>query len=140
MITQASPPNGNIPRNRLVFAAENYHDPSLGAPPAIVARPSDMLYTGFFETELGEQLVVSIDRDAKAGVLRSGDVGWSTEIVIEDNSIRGDHVLSLEEYSWLAACWLAATGQALTKPPVLMMQDSVKRVQAGGYTGQSDKH
>ena len=131
MISKPYPPIADIPKDRLVFAAANFHARSLGSPPAIVARPGDMTYSGFFESAIGEQFTILIDRESKTGVLRSGDTGWENAITINNNSIQSDVILASEEYSWLAACWLAATNQILVYPAALTIMNIMKGIQDG---------
>ena len=100
--------------NDLVFSATNVHSSGCGTPPMIFDDGTNPNYHGYFANRHGEQWLVTIDREAKAGVLRGGDIGWDEEIRIEDASIGGDLILGDDERSWLNACWLAACGEPLT--------------------------
>jgi len=101
MIKEADP--------NIVLTVENAHLASCGTPPDIRHNSSDNTYGGFFANRYGEQWVLVVDREAKAGVLRGGDVGWDTEIAVVDGQA-GDLVLGEEERQWLDACWRAACG------------------------------
>ena len=72
-------------------------------------RSSDTAYVGYFANQFGEQWVLVIDREAKTGVLRGGDIGWETEISVVDGQA-SDLVLGEDEREWLNACWQAACG------------------------------
>ena len=73
------------PDKTLVFTVHNAHTRACGSPPGIEADPNDGLYRGYFENECGEQWVVEIDRGAKMGTLRGGDIGWDSTVPIRDN-------------------------------------------------------
>jgi hypothetical protein len=100
----------------LVIAVQNAHVPACGRPPAIQADPSDRVYRGYFENELGDQWVVEIDREAKTGTLRGGDVGWDHKVSIRDNRVDDDLVLGRDEWAWLVVCWKVATSEMLAVP------------------------
>jgi hypothetical protein len=102
----------NANTNDLVISFRNHHVPDCGPPPAIEAGPGDKLYRGYFENGHGEQFVVEIDREAKTGVLRGGDAGWGNPVTVRQNRVEGI-ILNPAEYSWLSACWHAATGEQL---------------------------
>ena len=94
--------------NALVLEARNVHCKDSGIPVPIVKDPSSDKYVGYFENQFGEQWTVQIDRQAKTGILRGGDIGWEREVEIKNDTFE-DLILSLEEFLWLSACWRAAT-------------------------------
>jgi hypothetical protein len=61
---------------RLVFAAQNLHDPRCGRPPRIRNTANPELYYGYFENLHGEQFVLTFDRAILAGTVSGGDLGW----------------------------------------------------------------
>lgn len=104
-------------RSSLVIEIRNAHAPNCGTPPAIEADPNDGVYRGYFENELGEQWLVEINREARTGVLRGGDLGWDNEASLRDDRIYNcDVLLGAEEIFWLGLCWKAATGVMLQMP------------------------
>jgi hypothetical protein len=110
------PSGHNDSYDNLVLAVQNAHTDSCGAPPAIDVDPNDGIYRGYFENPFGEQWLVEIDREAKTGVLRGGDIGWERQVSISDDRIHDDLMLGRQEQTWLALCWLAATGEMLGIP------------------------
>jgi len=103
-------------KDSFVLAVENVHSPECGKPPNLISVPGDRTYYGYFQNEHGEQFAVSIDQEARQGWLYSGDHGWESPILIADNRLYSDAILSPEEFAWLAACWTAATGEELARP------------------------
>ena len=93
----------------VVLTVENAHVASCGHPPNIRHSSSANAYVGFFANQFGEQWVLVVDREAKTGVLRGGDIGWETEVpVINGQAV--DVILGKDERQWLEACWRAACG------------------------------
>jgi hypothetical protein len=103
-------------KSALVLSVENVHTESCGLPPAIAKGQDDDRYVGYFENRYGEQWVVEIDREAKTGVLRGGDIGWDQRVELRNGGVL-DILLSRDEQAWLVACWRAATGEALHMSP-----------------------
>ena len=93
--------------SNVVLTLENAHVASCGAPPNVRYRSSDTSYVGFFANQFGEQWVLVVDREAKTGVLRGGDIGWETEISVSDGQA-SELVMGKDEQPWLEACWRAA--------------------------------
>ena len=105
--------------SNLVLAVENSHVATCGRPPNIRHAASDTSYIGFFAYRFGEQWVLTIDRDAKTGVLRGGDIRWDSQVEIQLDANQdevvmvfegqpNDLILGEEERQWLGACWAAA--------------------------------
>jgi hypothetical protein len=107
----------------LVVEVHNTHVPDCGPPPQIVKQSDDAKYVGYFENRHTEQWVVEIDRQAKTGVLRSGDVGWEQSFPISDDRLDPDLILSHEEAAWLINCWRAATGGRLQVTTIPVTDD-----------------
>ena len=131
MISKPTSSKAGNPKDQLVIAVQNFHAADSATPPGIVATPGDARYYGYYENQNGEQLVIVIDPNTKTGVLRSGDTGWDNAITINDNTIQSDVILAPEEFSWLTACWLAATNQILTYPATLTIMNIMKGIQDG---------
>lgn len=91
-----------------LLRVNNHHAPSCGDPPIVNGDDPDT-YLGYFENAFGEQWTFSYSRKAQRAVLRGGDVGWNTELVVRDGVVPGLS-LGAAEAMWLTACWLAATG------------------------------
>ena len=106
------PVNGSNGNALLVLSVENAHCDGCGSPPAIVKRRNGdpHTYVGYFENQYGEQWIVEIDRMAKTGVLRGGDIGWERVVPLRENKVDDDLIFSHEEARWLALCWHTATG------------------------------
>ena len=100
--------------NQVLLEIENIHDEECGQPPTL--RKTAGKYLGYFENSFGEQWVLEIDRQAKTGILRSGDVGWDEQILIVDSRINSDIVLGEDEFAWASTCWRAATASELKRP------------------------
>ena len=101
--------------NALVLEIRNVHCEDCGVPVAVTKDSDSAVYVGYFENQFGEQWTLQIDRQAKTGTLRGGDIGWDREVVIENDRL-DDLFLSADEFVWLAACWQAATGGTLEVP------------------------
>lgn len=97
-----------------VLIVENRHVGQCGGPPEYHLKAGDENFVAYFSGSCGDQWLLVIDLEAKTGVLRGGDVGWDTEIVIADNEIDGNWFLNpLKEFSVVAALWFSATGERL---------------------------
>ena len=77
-----------------MLLVENTHCDNCGSPPGIVKRQDDDIYLGYFENRYSEQWVVQIDRRAKTGVLRGGDVGWECSYAMQDDRLDPNLILS----------------------------------------------
>lgn len=102
----------------------NHHVDGCGIPPAIEeTRPTfsacgleDITYSGYFENEFGEQMVILYDSQADQGVFLCGDYGWGCphlfrcDAKIEKDDIGStlstfcECVLGGGEAMWLQAC------------------------------------
>ena len=109
--------NATATQHALVFTAHNAHSDELGPPPGIAKAAGDTDYHGYYESALGEQWVLVVDRKTKTGVLRSGDIGWDEAIPIVDGTIEKPIVLGIAEWSWLNPCWLTAVNEPLKTQP-----------------------
>ena len=96
-----------------VFSATNFHSADCGQAPGLRDDGASLEYHGYFVNRHGEQWVLTIDQEAKTGVLRGGDIGWGTAVQIAEGKITGDVILGDDERRWLEACWLAACGTTL---------------------------
>jgi len=86
----------------------NKHSPACGDPP-IVDSDNPNVYIGYFENEYGEQWVFTYDRSTCVAEIRGGDTGWNTVYAVEEGQV-AELILNIAEKTWLASCWLAATG------------------------------
>lgn len=86
----------------------NHHSLACGDPP-IINGDDPSVYIGYFENAFGEQWVFTFDRSTGKGELRGGDIGWNTVSEVRDGTVK-ELLLSLDEATWLQACWKAATG------------------------------
>lgn len=91
-----------------LLRVSNHHAPSCGDPP-IVGDDDPDAYIGYFENAFGELWTFVYSRTTHRAVLRSGDVGWNTELVVRDGVVPG-LALNAPEAMWLTTCWFAATG------------------------------
>jgi hypothetical protein len=115
-------------KNDFVFLVDNLHGAESGRPPAIWKKPGEHRYAGYFENEFGDQFVFVFNRRKNIGFLRMGDADWGTRICLKNDRIESDVILGLGEFNWLSACWKAATGRELEKPPTLQeISDSARR-------------
>lgn len=94
---------------------------------------------GSFVGAYSDLWTVEINRQAKTGVLRGGDIGWDTEIRIKKNRIRGGVILDDEEFGWLEACWRAATGGTLERPANLKAMRLMRAIAKGDEVSSSDR-
>lgn len=101
--------------NNPLLKIPNRHAGVCGEPPAIVWGEST--YIGYFENQLREQWVISIDRKNKTGLLFGGDIGWDNPVpIFHDNQL--DIVLGDEEIAWLTTCWRTAVGGTIESKQV----------------------
>ena len=98
-------PVSNEPGDDVVLVVRNTHSPECGEPPRL-QHPTAGIYVGAFVGAYGDLWAIEIDRKAKTGVLRGGDIGWDTEITIKKNRIGGGVILGEEEFG--VACSVLA--------------------------------
>ena len=91
-----------------LFKIHNRHIPECQDPP-IINNDDPQIYVGYFENELGEQWIFTFDPRTQKGELRGGDVGWNERYAVVNGCAPG-LILAPEEFAWLRACWMAATG------------------------------
>ena len=101
----------------LVLAVYNAHDASSGPPPDIVAAyDCNENYISYFQSSDSAQWVLEVDQETKQGVLRGGDIRWTSKVEIIEGEIFGELILGPAEIFWLVGAWLAATGCILQIP------------------------
>ena len=65
-----------------------------------------------FVNDLGEKWELEIDVANRTGVL-TGDELDGERVLLQDNKLSGDLILSDAEFQWAAKCWSKAIGQEL---------------------------
>jgi hypothetical protein len=98
-----------------VFQAANKQGAGSGEPPYIDANTPNR-YHGYFENDLGEQLIFVFDFEMGTGTLYHGDMGWEKPQKVQEGRAP-EIVLDQAETLWLMACWTAATSAMKLRKP-----------------------
>jgi hypothetical protein len=99
----------------LLFSVSNHHTASSGEPPVVDGDAPDK-YFGYFANEHGEQAIYAYDFATGEATLRMGDAGWQTTHAVVNGEAQG-LMLSMAEFTWLRACWMATGGRASPRGP-----------------------
>jgi hypothetical protein len=92
-----------------IFCVASRHPEADNQPPEI-NNDDPNVYIGYYQNEHGEQWIFTFDRRKRVGVLRGGDIDWTSLPVVDvGGGPHVDTILNDGESSWLRACWNAAT-------------------------------
>jgi hypothetical protein len=81
---------------------DNAHVAGCGPPPSIDATDK---YVGYYESDLGEQVVFIGDRKTGKAVVRGGDIDWTKEYEVSlERPVPSGLLLGHGERQWIAIC------------------------------------
>ncbi len=89
-----------------VVIVQNRHIESCGEPPELEAGGSNC-YTGYYESQSGDQLVFQYNRSVERGFLWLGDYSWEKPQRVIGGEVT--LILGQDEKAWLESVWKVAT-------------------------------
>jgi len=95
------------PNASIIFTVSNHHSAACGRPP-YVDGDIRKRYHGYYENEVGEQILFVYDRETQEGTLWMGDAGWERAYKVRDGKVPSLN-MGQNEADWLMTCWKTAT-------------------------------